>query len=195
MSIMTFTLNSWAIQVHVNKVVTWSLYLICNMVLCNEPFVQTEEDTESYNKQCYILFCCQECSCCFSHWGHWRWNVLEKKFLLVEAVFPAEKALQYCNSNVPAMDKIFFLAKIANISIDNSASILDSEHLFGSPDTLFILEDVKRNWMRCLVKKGTIVNLTDWLIALFFGSLTSTFLLFFHWQWFWQRGTEFEHHD
>ncbi len=53
-------------------------------------------------------------------------------------MFPALKALRYCDSNIPAMDKIFFLLMREDKAIDNSASILNDEDLFGSPDNLVI---------------------------------------------------------
>ncbi len=34
-------------------------------------------------------------------------------YCLLHAVFPALKALQYCDSNISAMDKIYFLVKQA----------------------------------------------------------------------------------
>ncbi len=51
-------------------------------------------------------------------------------------VFPALKALRCCNSNILAMDKINFLVKRADASIDNSSSMLDD---YGCPDTCVII--------------------------------------------------------
>ncbi len=53
-------------------------------------------------------------------------------------MFPALKALRYCESNVPAMDKIFFLVKRADVAIENSSSILHDEEFFGCPDSCLI---------------------------------------------------------
>ncbi len=47
------------------------------------------------------------------------------------AVFPALKALQYCDSNTPAMDKIYFLVHCANEALLNSKKSRDDENLFG----------------------------------------------------------------
>ncbi len=53
-------------------------------------------------------------------------------FCLLRAVFPALKALQFCNSNHPAMDKIYILVHCADCALKKSSSILDDECLFGS---------------------------------------------------------------
>ncbi len=76
----------------------------------------------------------------------WQWKILKMKssgrgksiFCLFRAVFPALKALRYCDSNVPAMDKIFFLVKRADVAIENSSSMLNDEELFGCPDSCSI---------------------------------------------------------
>ncbi len=52
--------------------------------------------------------------------------------------FPALNVLRYCDSNVPAMDKIFFLVKRADAAIENSSSMLNDEELFGCPDNCVI---------------------------------------------------------
>ncbi len=54
--------------------------------------------------------------------------------LLVEGCFLVLKAFRYCDSNVPALDKTFFLVKRANAAIEESSSMLNDEVLFGSPD-------------------------------------------------------------
>ncbi len=59
-------------------------------------------------------------------------------FCFLRAVFPALKALRYCNPNVPALDKIYFLLKWADAAIDNSSSILNDEEMFGCPDNCMI---------------------------------------------------------
>ncbi len=53
-------------------------------------------------------------------------------FCLLRAVFPALKALQFCDSNHPAMDKIYFLVHCADCALKKSSSMLDDECLFGS---------------------------------------------------------------
>ncbi len=42
------------------------------------------------------------------------------------------KALQYCDSNIPAMDKIYFLVKQADEALQASQILLDDQDLFGS---------------------------------------------------------------
>ncbi len=59
-------------------------------------------------------------------------------FCLLRAVFPALKALRYCDSNVPAMDKIFLLVKRADVAIENSLSMLNDEDLFSSADSSLV---------------------------------------------------------
>ncbi len=53
-------------------------------------------------------------------------------YCLLCAVFPALKALRYCNSNIPAMDKIYFLVKQADEALFDSQLLLDDQDLFGS---------------------------------------------------------------
>ncbi len=52
-------------------------------------------------------------------------------YCLLRAVFPALKALCYCDANFPAMDKVFYLAYRANDAILKSAMDLDDVGLFG----------------------------------------------------------------
>ncbi len=47
-------------------------------------------------------------------------------------MFPALNALPYCNSNIPAMDKIYFLLKQANEALLDSQKLLDDKDLFES---------------------------------------------------------------
>ncbi len=51
---------------------------------------------------------------------------------LLRAVFPALKALQFCDSNHPTMDKIYFLVHCADCALKKSSSMLDDECLFDS---------------------------------------------------------------
>ncbi len=53
-------------------------------------------------------------------------------YCLLRAVFPALKALRYCDANFPAMDKIFYLANRASDAILKSAMDFDDVDLFGS---------------------------------------------------------------
>ena len=53
-------------------------------------------------------------------------------YCLLRAVFPALKALRYCDSNIPAMDKIYFLVKRADDALHDSQLLLDGQYLFGS---------------------------------------------------------------
>ncbi len=48
------------------------------------------------------------------------------------AVFPSLKALQYCDSNSPVMDKIYFLVKRADDALHDLQLLLNDQDLFGS---------------------------------------------------------------
>ncbi len=52
-------------------------------------------------------------------------------FCLLRAVVPALKALCYCDTNYPVMDKIYYLAHRANDAILKSALEFDGVDLFG----------------------------------------------------------------
>ena len=51
------------------------------------------------------------------------------------AVFPALRALRYCDSNTPCMDKLFHLSHRTTAAIENSLDDLNDESLFGSLKT------------------------------------------------------------
>ncbi len=53
-------------------------------------------------------------------------------YCLLHAIFPALKALKYCDSNIPAMDKIYFLVKQADDALLDSQLFIDDQDLFGS---------------------------------------------------------------
>jgi hypothetical protein len=53
-------------------------------------------------------------------------------YILLRAVFPALKALRYCDANKPAMDKIFYLSHKTTVAIENSIDSLNDKDLFGS---------------------------------------------------------------
>ncbi len=53
-------------------------------------------------------------------------------YCLLCAIFPALKALQYCDSNIPAMDKIYFLVKQVDDALHDLQLLLDDQDLFGS---------------------------------------------------------------
>ncbi len=57
------------------------------------------------------------------------WNAI---YCLLCTVFSALKALRYCDSNIPAMDKIYFLVKQADEAQLDLQLILDDQDLFGS---------------------------------------------------------------
>ncbi len=53
-------------------------------------------------------------------------------------MFPALKTLRYLDSNVPAMDKIFFLVKRVDAAILILSSMRNDEELFGCQDNCVI---------------------------------------------------------
>ena len=57
------------------------------------------------------------------------WKAL---YALCKAVFPAIRALRYCDSNTPAMDKIYLLTHRTRLAIEKSAESLNDSSLFGS---------------------------------------------------------------
>jgi len=56
-------------------------------------------------------------------------------YILLHAVFPALRALGYCDSNTPCMDKLFHLSHRTTVAIDNSLEHLNDKSLFGSLKT------------------------------------------------------------
>ncbi len=49
----------------------------------------------------------------------------------MSVVFPALCAMRYCDANVPAMDKIYYLVKRVDYALLSSQPILNDEELFG----------------------------------------------------------------
>ncbi len=50
----------------------------------------------------------------------------------MRAVFPALCALRYCDANILAIDKIYYLVKRVDFALLSSQTILNDECLFGS---------------------------------------------------------------
>ena len=53
-------------------------------------------------------------------------------YILLRSIFPALRALCYCDASKPSMDKIFFLSHRTTQAIKMSKAFLDDESLFGS---------------------------------------------------------------
>ena len=51
-------------------------------------------------------------------------------YVLLRSVYPALRTLRYCDSNTPAMDKIFFLSHRVSCALQNSVEKLNDEELF-----------------------------------------------------------------
>jgi hypothetical protein len=73
-------------------------------------------------------------------------NFWKCMYILLWGVFPALRALRYCNSNMPCMEKIYYLSHRTMVAIENSQDDLNDERLFGSLNT-------NRN----LIEEGNIV--------------------------------------
>ena len=53
-------------------------------------------------------------------------------YILLRSIFPALRALRYCDTSKPSMDKIFFLCHRTTKAIEQSKEFLDDDNLFGS---------------------------------------------------------------
>jgi len=62
-------------------------------------------------------------------------NFWKCMYILLCAVFPALRALRYCDSNTPCMDTIFHLSHRTTVAIENSLEHLNDDSLFGSLKT------------------------------------------------------------
>ncbi len=58
-------------------------------------------------------------------------------YFLLRPVFPALRALRYCDANKPAMDKIYYLCNHAEKALLRSNSLLSDYYLFGFLDENF----------------------------------------------------------
>ncbi len=68
--------------------------------------------------------------------GFWK-----EIYCVINAVFPAVKELRYCDSNIPAMDKIYFLVKGADEALLDSQK--NSEDLFRSMKGVNLIDHKK----------------------------------------------------
>ncbi len=73
-------------------------------------------------------------------------NFWKCMYILLRGVFLALRALWYCDSNRPCMEKIYYLSHRITVAIENSQDDLNDERLFGSLNT-------NRN----LIEEGNIV--------------------------------------
>jgi hypothetical protein len=56
-------------------------------------------------------------------------------YILLCAAFPALRALWYCDSNMPCIDKIYYLSHRTMVATENSQNYLNDERPFGSLNT------------------------------------------------------------
>ncbi len=73
-------------------------------------------------------------------------------YCLLCAVFPALKTLRYCDSNIAAMDKIYYLVKQVDDALIDSQLLFDDQDLFGSIRGVIFLT-ARKNWKKYLVKQ------------------------------------------
>ena len=59
------------------------------------------------------------------------WKAL---YILSRAVYPAIRALRYCDANEPAMDKIYYLSHRTSVALEKSIPLLNNSHLFSDLD-------------------------------------------------------------
>ena len=52
-------------------------------------------------------------------------------YILLQAVFPAIRALRFTDSNQPMMDKIYFFSKRTESALEKSIEFLNCEEIFG----------------------------------------------------------------
>ena len=52
-------------------------------------------------------------------------------YTLLRAVFSALRLLHYCDSNTPAMDKVYMLSHRMTVAIEKSVKVLNDEELCG----------------------------------------------------------------
>ncbi len=62
-------------------------------------------------------------------------NFWKCMYILLRAAFPALRALWYCDSNTPCMDKLYYLSHRTTVAIEKSQDDLNDESLFGSLKT------------------------------------------------------------
>ena len=59
-------------------------------------------------------------------------TLFKAMYVLLRAVFPALRALRFCDSDVPCMDKIHYLSKRTTLALEISVNELNDVELFGS---------------------------------------------------------------
>ena len=52
-------------------------------------------------------------------------------YVVLRAVYPALRCLRYCDSNTPAMDKVYLLAHRTVLAIEQSVQSLEDINLFA----------------------------------------------------------------
>ncbi len=108
--------------------------MVCNLVLCHASCIASEAgfvgyysstkflDLESAKKQS-VLMAVQDIE------DNKFWKCL---YILLFSVFPALRALRFCNASRPVMDKIFFRSHRTTQAIERSQIFLNYSNLFGA---------------------------------------------------------------
>jgi hypothetical protein len=69
-------------------------------------------------------------------------NYFRALYVLLRAVFPAIRALRYCDKGEPSMDKIYYLTFRATEALKRSVDLLNDSTLFTNIDSLSLQEEM-----------------------------------------------------
>ncbi len=123
-----------------NWTAAWCRNQICSLILCNAQSTRHQKHAlkaiinnpslENLSRNDCVAASIKEIDEVF-------WKAI---YCLLCAVFPALKALKYCNSKILAMDKIFFQVKRVDEALLYSQIFLEDEDLFGSMRDVILSE-------------------------------------------------------
>ncbi len=135
-----------------NWFIVWCRKKICNLTLCHAQSFISEASIEGNHPQSILWKSLKN--------DHVAATVNSKKdevfwkaiYCLLHAIFPALKALRYCNSNIPAMDKIFFLVKGLDEALLIHSCLMMTRIYLGLWGDWFYLT-ARKNWMKSSEKQ------------------------------------------
>ncbi len=102
------------------------------MVQCHDASSSSQATSEVYHPSTEIRDICLNVSARAAVKDIGDEKLWKCMYILLRSVYPALRALCYCNSRKPSMDKIFFLSHRTTQAIEMSKESLDDESLFGS---------------------------------------------------------------
>ncbi len=108
--------------------------MVCKLVLCHASGLASETGLVVYHPSTKIL---DLESVKKQSVRHAIRDIEDKKFwkclyVILRCVFPALRALRFCDASRPVMDKIFFLSHRTTEAIIRSQEVLNDPNLFGS---------------------------------------------------------------